>query len=400
MAAHSDIGLSQPAASTITMKLGTVTLTRNSTVQHQELLTIADPESTNGLARVTDTTPDSTMWAQVVRQVGYVAPSTSVTALMTARHSDGSAVNVGDSTEAAIRVNVVAGAAAGSTTITVRQSTFADLNCRINAPSTANAANYLPVRITDGSSYISPGAEYSDGSTASTATGPGLLFNNSSNQTMRLVGVTQPLPVQFRTSSGAEMADSTETALRVNVVAGAAAGSTTVTVRQSTAADLLATVVPGSTTWTVQSRVTTSSGGAVEGSTTAPAVGVIGLHVRQVYPTLQSTTTLITSTASTAVYALVSSAASLRQKVFAYSITSTHTRPSTLVFMSSLASDLWAVQMGSGSSGVTGANLALSPPGFLFATAAANALNVRFEDGSSAASTQVVRVSFSYFSEA
>src|SRR5687767_11148375 len=59
-------------------------------------------------------------------------------------------------------VNVVAGSAA-STLVTIRQSTFTDLNCRINAPSTANSSNYLPVRITDGSSYITPGNEYTDG---------------------------------------------------------------------------------------------------------------------------------------------------------------------------------------------------------------------------------------------
>jgi hypothetical protein len=67
---HSDIGLSQPAASTITMKVGTVTLTRNSTVQHQDLITLADPDSTNGLARITDSAPASSMFGLVVRPVG------------------------------------------------------------------------------------------------------------------------------------------------------------------------------------------------------------------------------------------------------------------------------------------------------------------------------------------
>ena len=37
MATFSDIGLSQPAASTITMKLRTVTLDVNSTVVHSEV---------------------------------------------------------------------------------------------------------------------------------------------------------------------------------------------------------------------------------------------------------------------------------------------------------------------------------------------------------------------------
>ena len=65
---YTDIGLSQPAASTITMKVASVSLTRNSTAQHQELLTLADPETTNALVRVTAGIPPSTSFGAVVRQ--------------------------------------------------------------------------------------------------------------------------------------------------------------------------------------------------------------------------------------------------------------------------------------------------------------------------------------------
>jgi len=68
MATHADIGVAEPGSPT--MKVATVTLTRNSTSQHQELLTLADPESTNGLARVLDSTPASTTWGLAVRPVG------------------------------------------------------------------------------------------------------------------------------------------------------------------------------------------------------------------------------------------------------------------------------------------------------------------------------------------
>jgi len=81
-------------------------------------------------------------------------------------------------------------------------------------------------------------------------------------------------------------------------------------------------------------------------------------------------------------------------------VTSTHTRPSTIVFMSSLVGDLWAGQFGSGSSGVTGFNMAVTPPAFLFQTRASEALNVRIEEGSTASnSTTLARVSLSYFAE-
>jgi hypothetical protein len=149
-----------------------------------------------------------------------------------------------------------------------------------------------------------------------------------------------------------------------------------------------------------QSWTFDSTGGGVIGSTAAHAAGINGLAVREVYPTLLSTTTLITSTHSTALYSLISSAAVVRQKVYAYYVGSTHTNPSTLVFMSSNAIDRWHVNFGSGSSGITGANLALSPPAWIFHADANNALNVRIEGGSSITATVVARVSISYFSEA
>ena len=293
-----------------------------------------------------------------------------------------SGADIGDSTERAIRVNVVAGAAGGSTEVTVRQSTYTDFNTlsrladrdastkvaavlsdaapastaygivvRMPAPyadstnnairvftvassggagstevtlsgiaastTVQNSTRYLPVRFSNSTAFLDGAVEYTNGSTVSTLVGPALLYNNSSNDTMRLVGVTQPLPVQLRTGT----------------------------------------------------------------------------------LSYESTTQFITSTHSTALYSLVSSGAR-RVKVYAFHVTSTHTNPSTLVFMSSLGSDLWHVGFGSGSSGVTGANLAVTPPAFLFGTAVNEALNVRIEGGNStAASTTLARISFSYFTE-
>lgn len=173
--------------------------------------------------------------------------------------------------------------------------------------------------------------------------------------------------------------------------------------QNSTIGDLLASVQQNSTVWQTQAAVRTSSGGGVEGSTTAPAVGVIGLHTRQVFPTMQSTTISITSTHSTAIYSIVSSVAALRHKVYAYFVGSTHTNPSTLIFCSSLSNsglDHWHVNFGSGSSGITGANMALTPPGFIFGGVTANALNIKIEGGSSVTATCVARVSLGWFDEA
>lgn len=292
MATHGDIGVSQPAASTTTMKVRTVTLDLNSTVCHQEVLTIGDAESTLGLMRVIATAPPSTTFGAVVRIAG--GPSSAIDLQVGARLVDSSGTGFHGPT------NPLPIALTDSSNAVVKAGDSANNAVRVNL--VASAAG---------------GLEYTDGSTTSTLAAPGLAFNNSSNNTMRLVGSTSPLPVQLRTG---------------------------------------------------------------------------GL-------TLLSTTVAITSTHSTAVYALVSSAA-VRQKVYAFHVTSTHTNPSTLVFMSSAGSDLYHVGFGSGSSGVTGANLAVTPPAYLFATAVNEALNVRIEGGNSTVtSTTLARVSFSYFSE-
>lgn len=292
---HSDIGLSQPAASTTTMKLGTVVVDRNSTSQHQELLTIADPQSSNALARIIDGVP-STEFGLVTR--GRVYQSTAADLNATVVFSTTGIVST------TVQVSSVAG--------TVQVHTLGN----------STAADYIPVRIVDssGTGFLTPSVDYTDGSTVSTLVGTGIAYGNSTTDTMRLVKVDQPLPVQLRTGT----------------------------------------------------------------------------------LTINSTTKVITSTHSTAVYELVSSAAApTRHKVFAFHVTSTHTNPSTMVFMSSAQHDLWHVGFGSGSSGLTGANLAISPPAFLFASQANAALNVRIEGGNSTVtSTTVARVSISYTSEA
>lgn len=198
------------------------------------------------------------------------------------------------------------------------------------------------------------------------------------------------------------------TTVNVSSLAGAvivrsSAASLLGTVYQSTAADLNVTVAGYSTTVNVSSlagavtaRTHTSSGGAVEGSTSTPSTGsVLGLNVRPVQPSgRQSTTILVLNQTADGSTTLISSAAALRHFVSAYSITSTVVGPSSCAFRSSAAIERWGLLLGSGSSGITGANLAVSQPGFLFATDAANALTF------SASSTGHYKVSLTWFTEA
>ena len=344
-----------------------------------------------------------------------------------------------NSTLAALKVHSVdeSGAyvspGAGSTQVSIKEILSSSGGSLIDSSNVS-----LGVTIRAGSAA---GTEYTDGDVDATISGQAILFDNSTN-TLRPVTLTRGLPVNLvagqstittistgsvrvHQSTAADLnvtvagystiatistgsvrvhqstaADLNVTVAGYSTIATVSTGS--VRVHQSTAADLLATVSPGSTTWTVQSRVTTSSGGGVEGSTTTQSTGgVLGLNVREVMPSgRQSTTLVITSTHSTALYALISSAAALKQKVTAYFVGSTHTNPSTLVFMSSNAIDRWAINFGSGSSGITGANLATVAPDWLFETDAANALNCRIEGGSSVTSTVIARVSIKWFSEA
>lgn len=414
MAAFGEINGEEPT--TVTFKLATVTQTWNSTVRHQEIVTLGGSESTLAIAQVRATDPASTEWALTVRQVGFVANSTIVTV------STGS-VRVHQSTAADLNVTV-AGYVAPSTIVTVstgsvrvHQSTAADLNVTVAgyvAPSTtvtvngnqsSNSSVYLPVRLTNGTAFLTPSQDYTDGSSGHTnISGPAIAFDNGSNATMRIVSLTNGFPV--------------------NIVAGSAAGSTLVTVRQSTVGDLRAAVYQSTAADLVTTaRLQTSSGGNI-GSTaplavfladsTGQALGASTHYntsncqqyaplVRPIIPICNSTTIVITSTHSTAIYPLISSVASLRHKVFAYFIGSTHTNPSTLIFCSSLSNsgfDHWHVNFGSGSSGITGANLALPPPGFIFAGISQNALNVKIEGGSSVTSTVVARISIAWFDEA
>lgn len=232
---------------------------------------------------------------------GFHGPANPLSIAVT--DSSNGVIKTGDSVNSAIRVNVVAGAAAGSTLVTVSRTV-----------GNSSAADFVPVRIVDssGTGFLAPGLEYTDGSTASTLAAPGLSYVNGSNTTMRMVGITQPLPVQFVT----------------------------------------------------------------------------------VTPTIQSTTALVNVASGGGVTSIQSSVAAMSHKVFAFSVTSTHVNVSSCAFVSSAASEKWGLLVGSQSSGVTGANLAVSPPGFLFKTAAGEAL------GFSASSTGNYRVSISFFTEA
>ena len=235
-------------------------------------------------------------------------------------------------------------AAAGSTTITVRQSTAGDLKVQVepgagSLPIKAGdqtAGQYLPVRIVDssGTGFAGFGLDYTDGSTTSTLAAAGFAFNNSSANTMRLVGSTTPLP-----------------------------------------------------TYTAD-----STGRAVPVSTSSTTANNIGMNIWAQLPACQSTTILVLTQTAGGSTTLISSVAAKQHRVYAFSVTSTLIATSSATFASS-ANDRWGLLVGTGSSGVSGGNLAVSPPGFLFTTETASALTFV------TSSTGLYRVSVSFFTE-
>jgi hypothetical protein len=125
-------------------------------------------------------------------------------------------------------------------------------------------------------------------------------------------------------------------------------------------------------------------------STSAPSSNSSGIVVRQVVDNILTTssTSVFVSTSLT----IQSSGASLRSYVTAYSILTTNAGPTKIAFYSSNTM-IWPLVLAAVSSAVTGANLAVSAPAYLFRTSASEALSIRTK-GSSVAGWSG---GFSYF---
>lgn len=335
---------------------------------------------------------DSTNAAVRVNVVaGSAAGSTAVT-VSQLLDSSGGTITAGDSANQALRVNVVAGAAGGSTYVSVRQSTAADLNAAVVQASTVWQVQVSSIA----------------GAVDTELPAAAALADNTANPTAPAVG---SFPHIWTGSVWHRLKGNSNGAQVIGPVpvdnSGAASVAPLLVGGQASAAAPSAVSADGDAVmaWFDRSGALaaqlTASGVLVPASTTTQSTGsVVGLNVRPVQPSgRQSTTAVITSTASTALYTLVSSAAGLKHCVTAYFVGSTHTVPSTLIFWSSNSIDRWAVNFGSGSSGITGANLATYAPDWLFQTDVANALRVSIEGGSSGNSTVIARVSLKWFTE-
>ena len=129
----------------------------------------------------------------------------------------------------------------------------------------------------------------------------------------------------------------------------------------------------------------------------AAGVGASGSTTQRVVQANDSGKTIVSkggSVASSGDNTLVS-AGSNKLKVFAFSLTTTSTTAVTCIFQSGASgTELWRVVLQAGTGTSTGANLSVTLPSYLFATASATLLNLNLS------SAQTVHYSLSYIDEA
>lgn len=168
MATHDDVGLSQPAASTITKRLDAISLDHNSTVVVREVMVLGSPETTNALTAVLNAAPVSTVWGAAVRLVS--GPSS---------------------------------AAEG------------DQGVAVHGNKSSNSSVYLPVRLTNGTGFLAPAVDFIHDSTmnVSTVGGPATMIRSGA----AVGGTTDTWKVQWGTSNGAAYhALCTDTGVAIN----------------------------------------------------------------------------------------------------------------------------------------------------------------------------------------
>lgn len=348
--------ISGEESATITFKVRSVTVDMNSTVVHQEVLTLGDPESTLGLARVRAATPNSTDFGLVVRTAGTVVIEGNSTVVQ----GTSPWVVTGDSTIARFASGLMSSAVMppGSSALTVRNvwsATHADQPVQATQSGTWNVGTVTavtgitnPVTIQGNSSVVQSGTWNIATVTAVTdITNPVTIKGNSSvvqsgtwniGTVTAVTDITNPVTIQGNSS------------------------------------------VLQSGTWTVNV-------GAHVLSSAVPAAGSSAVVVRNVMPDLLTVaSTVLTSTATT-----IASSAATRVRVVAYTITSTHTSPIELAFYQG-SSMKWPLVLQAVSSAISGANLAVSAPAYLFQSLAGRPISLN------TASTGVsIRSAVSYY---
>jgi hypothetical protein len=390
---------------------GKVLVDQNSTVW---------PVQVSSVAGTVTVRPSDTNWASSagfhfdgsgnLNIAGSFSAST-VTTISQLLDSSGGSVTVGDNVNQALRVNVVAGAAGGSTIVTVstgsvrvHQSTAADLNVTVAGYSTtANVSSVAgrvlvdqnstvwPVQVSSVAGIVLAQLADRDASTQVVAVLNAAPVSTTYGLVTRPVGYSTTVNVSSLAGKVLVDQNSTVWVAQVSSVAGVVTAQQNSTVwavqlsNYSTTAQVSSLagrvlVDQNSTVWVVQvsslagaivARMSDGAGNALESSTSAPSTGARGLFVRPVLGGLTSYSA--STTGQSSLTTIVSSAAASKAFIYAYSITSTLGGPVEWGIYSG-STRLWGGVLAATSSAISGVNLAVTPPGYLVSGSTGQAL--------------------------
>lgn len=345
--------------------------------------TIAAISSVAGIVAVR---PSDTNWASsagfhfdssgALQVNGGSAAGSTVTTISRVQDSSNVGIAVGDSVNNAIRVNVVAGAAGGSTVVTI--STVQGV-VRTMASDT-NWASSAGFHFNSSGELLTVGASAAGSTTVnvSSLAGNVRVVNSSAADLLASVSQASTVWATQAAQSGAWTVSVSGYSTTVNVssLAGTVNVQQASTVWAVQLSNYSTTVQISSIAGRVDVELFDGVGVALESSTRLPSSNANGLVVRPVIsiPATYSASTAGQSSATT----FFTSNATQRPYVFAYSVISTLAGPVNWSIQKG-STRLWGGVLAAVSSAVSGANLAVSPPGFLFAGSTGRPLSFNVE---------------------
>lgn len=402
MATFSNIGLAEP--STITKVVASVTISRGSTVEHQEILVIGGANSSLAVAPVLAAPPVSTEFGVAVRIVS--GPSSAadlpvqISGNSTVFQGTSPWVTSGNST-------VVQGTSpwviSGNSTViqgtspwvisgnsTVIQGTSPWVVSPVSTAYVKNmglsvdSSNVLNVKI-DGSTRVNIGSTAADNVVTIGAVSGGRMNIGSTaadnavmvsgNSTVVIVSGNSSVII---TSGNSSVIITSVVGNRINI--GSTAADNVVTIGAwtggrmnigSTAADNAVAISGNSTVFQGTSPWVTAD---VMNSSVMASSASSGVIVRQIVDNILTTASSNAMSASTG-FSIQSSAAGIRSYVVAYTLTSTFQTPTTYAFKSG-STLIWPIALAALSSAVSGVNLAVNAPAYLFRTKTAGPLSL------------------------
>lgn len=369
MPTFNHIGGAEP--STLTFKVATVSQTINSSVMHKEVLVLGDPDTSNAIAAVLASAPASTAWGIVTRPLGPV----SIQGNSTVFQGTSPWTIAGNSTVVILSGNssVIVTSGNSSVTITAGNSSVfqASSAWQVQVTNTPTVTVQGNSSVWQGSSAWqvqvtnSPTVTVQGNSTVVIASGNSSVIITSGNSSVIITSGNSSVTISaWAVGAGRVLVDQNSTVWQVQ------------TVPQSTAwVKSAGFSVDSSNYLNVKSVNLDSLGNGIESSTRAVGTNstMRGLAVRQVLPTLLSKASSNAFTSSN--FTIATSNAATLGYVYAYSITTTNQTPTKVAFYAG-STMVWPVVLAALSSAVSGVNLAVSPPAYLFAGTTGGALSL------------------------